>query len=118
MIRLNNEQLINIDSLTEYNVEIVPKKSIRLFGICRNNQNYEPIPFDITFKIGDQAEYDSYNFSYTGEILAISPKTILIDASSTGRGNMRLKWHQFVWRNYKFDMEKITKRNNEVHREI
>ena len=53
-----------------YTADIEPKKSIRLYGtfknLCAGPRNY-----DITFKIGDKAEYDSYNLKYVGTITAI-----------------------------------------------
>lgn len=97
-----------------YNAEVIPGESIRIFGTDSNNAEYKPVPFDITFRVGDLVVYDSYNFEYLGKILQISPKTILIDASGTGRGNTRLNLWRFSWYNHDFDLEEIRDRNHRM----
>ncbi len=69
--------------------------------------------YETTFKIGDTAEYDSYNLSYTGTITAISEKTVTIVEDHGTRAH-RLSIYEFDRRNYDFDLEKITNRNNEM----
>jgi hypothetical protein len=66
-----------------------------------------------TFKIGDTAEYDSYNLSYLGQIISITDKTVSIKPRFADRVR-RLKIGEFVWRNYNFDFEETTKRNIEI----
>lgn len=115
MITYTHDEMFPPDwfsTLTRYNVDVCPKNKVRLYGTCKNNQYYGPREFDITFKIGDLAEYDCYNFQYLGKILDITPKTIVIDASGTGQGKKRLKWHQFAFHNKDFDLEKIRERNH------
>ena len=87
---------------------IVPGESIRLFGE-RNGESY-----DLTFKVGDTAEYGSYNLSYLGPIIAITAKTVTVDKGSTGGRVKRLSLHEFNWRNRDFDLEEIRKRNAET----
>jgi hypothetical protein len=90
-----------------YHADIIPKKSIRLYGTYLNNVN-GPVDFDKTFNIGDQAEYDSYNLNYTGEIVAITLKTVTIADQYESR---RLDLHTFAWRNWDFDAQRIFEAN-------
>ena len=95
----------------EYNVEIEPRQSIRIYGETNRSVSYTPKQFDLTFEIGDTAEYDSYNMRYTGKILAIGAKTVTIDAHGTGEHTRRLTLAQFASRNWDFDLEKIQAEN-------
>lgn len=90
---------------SEYTVHITPKQSIT---IVRNG--HEPN----TFKIGDWAEYDSYNLSYSGIIRSITEKTVTIEAypNSTMSRKHRLKLDTFAWRNYNFSKEKCDAHNS------
>lgn len=90
-----------------YHANITPKKSIRLYG-TQINHLPGPIDFDLTFNIGDQAEYDSYNLDYTGEIVAIGAKTITIEDHGERH---RLDLHTFSWRNWNFDVQRIFENN-------
>lgn len=108
-----------------YNVDIEPRKSIRLYGAYQNHCEYvkntdgthtrieQPKPFDITFKIGDRAEYDSYNLDYCGNIVSIGEKTVTIDTSGTGERTKRLDLWHFAWRNWDYDAAKIDAHNAE-----
>lgn len=108
-----------------YNVDIEPRQSIRLYGAYQNHCDYiknadgthtrieQPKPFDITFKIGDVAEYDSYNLKYLGKIVSIGEKTVTIDAHGTGERMKRLDLWHFAWRNWDFDLETIRAHNAE-----
>jgi hypothetical protein len=49
-----------------------PGVSVRIFGT-----DYKGA-FDLTFKIGDVAVYDSFNMVYTAKIESIGPKTIKV----------------------------------------
>lgn len=89
-----------------YNVEIEPKKSIRIYGNYKGNNK----AFNITFKIGDKAEYDSYNLKYIGEIVSIGEKTVTIDPGHRDKKS-RLSLAEFCWRNHNFDAERIAKEN-------
>ena len=93
------------------NVEIVPDKFVRLFGIDSNN--VAPKPHDITFKVGDKAEYDSYNLKYIGTITAIKAKYIEIQEPYRSGKRHRLCLYEFNFRNNDFDLPKINKENAE-----
>ena len=97
------------DDDTEFNAEIVPGKSIRIFGQYGNCCN-GPQGFDMTFNVGDPAEYGSYNLTYVGKITAIGMKTVTI---ADGRKVKRLDLNTFCWRNWDFDLEAIAKKNSE-----
>jgi hypothetical protein len=106
--------------------EIVPGHSIVLYGemkagsrYVKNEQgqydrvNAEPIPYRLEFKIGDQAEYDSYNAHYLGEIVSITAKSVTM-INSYGKKS-RLDIAEFSRRNHDFDAEKIAARNLDVY---
>jgi hypothetical protein len=61
-----------------------------------------------TLRVGDIAEYDSYNLSYTDKIKSITDKTI---SFQNGR---RLILEEFCWRNWDFNLIDVQKRNNET----
>lgn len=68
-----------------------------------------------TFDIGDEAEYDSYNLSYTGKIVKITEKTISIvkyPGTTMARKHM-LSLHEFAWRNFEFNAEETARKNSE-----
>ena len=85
--------------------EIVVGESIRLFGTAPGEKTY-----DITFRIGDEAEYDSYNFAYTGKIVSIGEKMIGIQPDRSKRVH-RLDIAYFADRNWDFDAAAIAERN-------
>jgi hypothetical protein len=58
--------------------------------------------------VGEMAEYDSYNLKYLSTIASITDKTI------TFANKRRLKMEEFCYRNWNFNLEKITKSNNEI----
>jgi len=91
-----------------YTVEIVPGKSIRILA----NQNGRG-PTDVTFNVGDTCTHDSYNLIYLGTILNITEKTVTIQPKH-GDSKRRLKLVEFCWRNYAFDLAKVTKQNHET----
>ena len=84
---------------TDYAVEIVKNKSIVIY---KNDVLVN------SFNLGDTAEYNSYNLSYTGNIVAISDKRIVIE--SYGR-RYSLDLNTFCWRNYNFDAVKTAEQN-------
>lgn len=92
----------------EFGIEIEKGKSIRLFGLYKNYA--VPKSYDITFKIGDQAEYHSYNLKYTGSIVSITEKSITIQPEHGDRKS-RLSITEFAWRNWNFDAEKVSEHN-------
>lgn len=85
---------------TDYAVGIVKNKSILVY---KNNVLVN------SFNLGDIAEYNSYNLRYTGNIVAISDKRIVIE--SYGR-NYSLDINTFCWRNYDFDAVKVAEQNH------
>jgi len=100
--------------ITEFLAEIVKNKSIKIscdsgYNAGRSNE----------FKVGDYAEYDSYNLSYYGPIIAISDKSVTIisrhDADRHAAGQKvkvyRLNLYQFAWRNIKFDASQASADN-------
>ena len=70
-----------------------------------------------TFKVGDMAEYDSYNLSYYGPIVSITEKTVTIKDKYFDR-KYRLKLDTFAWRNYNFNLEKTVQENFETSQYI
>jgi len=68
---------------------------------------------DIKFKVGEMAEYDSYNLHYLGKITKITPKCVTIEPRYGSR-TRRLDLYAFAWRNYDFDLERISARNAET----
>lgn len=51
-----------------------------------------------TYKMGERAEYHSYNLNYFGEITSITAKTVTINAGHAE--NRRLSLYEFCWRNW------------------
>ena len=87
-----------------YNVVVDAGKSIT---VCRNNEKPN------SFKIGDQAEYDSYNLSYYGEIVAITEKTVTIIPRFETK-KKRFKIENFAWRNWCFNLSETITQNAET----
>lgn len=100
---------------TEYLVSLVKGKSIQVF---RENQD-GTIEAGTKFELGDIAEYDSYNLSYTGMIESITDKTVTI-VKSYGRDvqKHRLDLNTFCWRNFKFNLAETQARNHEASMNI
>lgn len=92
-----------------FNAEIT-KTSIRIFGVYTNTTT-GPKLFDRTFKIGDEATYDSFNLVYTGAIKKIGPKSVTVFNSCRDK-NTRLDLFDFIRRNWNFDLDKINDRNS------
>lgn len=97
-----------------HNAEITPKESIRIFGVVKNHIN-GPQQYDRVFKIGDWAEYDSYNLSYNGTIIGIGQKTVTIAKTSFGNDSevARLELWEFCDRNWNFDLAESHRRDAE-----
>lgn len=72
------------------------------------------------FKIGDEAEYDSYNLSYTGTITNITAKTVTITEDfGLARARVhRLDLAEFSSRNWDFDAAKTAASNSDTMRYI
>ena len=111
------------DVIEGAHAEIVPGKSIRLFGMIEAGKRWvlnadgrrvpcEAYVYRRDFVIGDVAEYDSFNLSYCGTIVAITEKTVSI-REKYGSRVRRLDLADFSQRNWNFDAEKTAKRNSE-----
>lgn len=100
------------DVSEEHHAMIEPRKSITLYGIERNRIS-GPVAYETTFKIGDPAEYNSYNISYVGEITSITEKTVTIVAykGTTSARTYRLSLEKFEWRNRMFNAKETSERN-------
>lgn len=105
----------------DHHAEILPGQWIRLFGETakvtyedspeRYTQRVVKVHYEKMFRIGDEAEYDSYNLSYTGTITSITEKSVTFKTRS---GVKRLSLYEFDWRNYDFDAEETRKQNRET----
>ena len=97
-----------------HNADIIPRVSIRLYGIDRNRVG-GPVAYDRAFNIGDTATYDSYNLIYLGKIVAIGAKSVTIDDD----GKLtRLNIYDFSARNRCFDLAKIEAHNRDTMNHI
>lgn len=102
------------------NADIIKNESIRIYGLEKGRVRYDQqtkqtthytLAYDITFKIGDEAVYGSYNLVYTGKIIKIGEKTVTI-AKGHGDRNKQLDIDTFISRNYDYDAQKIFERNS------
>lgn len=94
----------------EFNAEIIPGVQIRIWGHY-NNSYPGPKSFDRTFTLGDPVEHDSFNLVYIGQITKITKKTIII-RDQYGTRSTRLDLHDFIWRNWDFDLENAKHHND------
>jgi len=92
---------------TGQHVEVTPGVSIRLFG---HNPNHISggLDYDVTYRIGDEAEYDSFNLSYHGRITKISAKCVYIWNDMYNKES-RLDLYKFSWRNHNWNLAKAVK---------
>lgn len=95
------------NSSADMMAHVVRNESIRLVGRYSNRD------VDITFKVGDTVTYDSYNLIYLGKITKITDKCVTILPEHETR-TRRLDLHNFMWRNYDFDLERVQKQNLET----
>lgn len=94
---------------SDYLVDVWPKVSI---AVQRVERDGSVTPKNV-FKVGDEAEYDSYNLIYTGKIVSITDKSVTIQPKYASQ-KKRLKLIDFAWRNYDFDSAKVAAKNNET----
>lgn len=96
---------------TDYAVEIVPGKSISI---------YKKGVLCTSFGVGDPAEYDSFNLSYTGPITKITDKCISITKypDTPNACTKMLKLYEFCWRNHDFDAAVVAAKNAETSMHI
>lgn len=87
-------------------------ESVRVVAL--NTNTYRPVAVEAReFKVGSQAEYDSFNLVYFAPVESITAKTVVI-ADRYGRGEKRrLTIGAFVAKNRDFDLAKAQKRNDE-----
>lgn len=107
------ENIEGYSAACNYNAEIVPGQSIRIWGTYGNHIK-GPQTFDRTSKIGDAAEYDSYNLKYIGNIVRIGPKTVKVKHYEHSATCTQLTLEQFIWRNWDLDLEKTARENAET----
>lgn len=65
------------------------------------------------FRLGDEAEYDSYNLRYTGLVKSITAKNVIVEPRY-GRSTKRLDFRNFAWRNHDFDSAQVARQNYET----
>lgn len=100
-----------------FSVEVVRNETLRLTGWTEGTRfgydcDRQGVPhrreLDRTFSIGESVEYDSFNFAYIGQIVAIGEKSVTIEEDD-GRRH-RLDIYDFCRRNFDFDLERARKR--------
>lgn len=99
---------------------VKPGDSVLLHGREANNCRLAPTGLPTLyanfFRIGDEAEFGSYNLIYTGTITAITAKTVTITEESGTAHRMSL--YAFDRRNWDFDAEVVAKHNAQTMMEI
>jgi len=65
------------------------------------------------FKVGDIAEYDSWNLKYTAKITSITQNSVTFDTLRSRGKKTRLQLNEFSYRNQNFDSEEWQKFNHE-----
>lgn len=112
------EQRIEMDLTDSYGpratVFLTPKKQIRIVG-ARSGRYYtngQDRTHDITFKVGDTAEWGSYNLTYTGTITKITGKRVFIRKYDNAP-QKSFTIEGFVQTNWDFDLKEIQKRNSQ-----
>jgi hypothetical protein len=103
-----------------YNCVVDHNKSISIHCTYMNVYG-TPKPTYVKFKIGDSAEYGSYNLHYIGTIVSITDKVVTIDSGHKTyniKGERvpelrRLKLGEFAARNWNFDLQKLMAYNLE-----
>jgi hypothetical protein len=103
MIKLLVKQMF---SMQEYEVTIEKNSYITIE--CTYKNAHHPKHTKNTLRVGDMAEYDSYNLYYTDRIKSITDKTVTFE---NGR---RLRLEEFCWRNWDFNLDEVEKKNQET----
>lgn len=95
---------------TEYLVDLTKNSAITVY-----RERDGRITNQVSFKMGDIAEYDSYNLVYTGVITGITDKSVTIQKTYGSQVKKhRLSLHEFCWRNYNFDLDRVNRENAET----
>jgi len=100
-----------VSGLRKYRVTLVPGQHV----VVEHFQDDQFVSMR-KFEVGDECEYDSFNLSYTGPILAIGKKTVTVESSF--KGKKRLKAEEFGWRNWNFNSVETARRNAEISQSI
>lgn len=104
-----------------HHIEIIPGVSVRVFGkdmrLSKETKNFEETNYSVTFKVGDTAVYDAYNYKYLGIIEKITAKAITIRPEVDG-GVKRLDLYTFSRKNAFFNLETIQAHNAETSQTI
>jgi len=100
-----------VSGARRYKATLVPGKHI-IVEFFRDDQFVSMRKFEV----GDEAEYDSFNLHYTGQIVSIGKATVTIKNSWGDR--RRLKAQDFSWRNWDFNAAEIARRNAETSQHI
>lgn len=101
---------------TGYFIRIAGKGPNVQIEVLKMNDTTKELDSCKTFKLGDTAEHDSYNFAYLGDIVSITEKTVTITdrvGEPTSRLH-RLDMYTFCWRNWDLDLVATAKRNMET----
>jgi hypothetical protein len=80
---------------TGWKADIEKGQSIRIYGFYDNSR-----PFDVTLKIGDVAEYDSWNVGYHGTISNVTTKRVTISDKYEKGKTYSLDLAKFVRHNW------------------
>ena len=96
--------------------EVIPGKSITLYEVRKDRYDGVEMFIETKFAIGDFAEYDSFNLSYTAPIKSITGKNVIFDLSRDrgGKKTTRLPFSSFHMRNIGFSLEETQRRNHET----
>ena len=105
-----------ICSRADFNADILVGKSIVIYGQSGRRATDKEGEFSRRFDLGDEAEYHSYNFRYTGKIVSIGQKTVGIDTRM--EGVRRLSLLDFIRRNWNFDAAAVAAHNAAEHMTI
>jgi len=102
---------------SKYEVEAVPGEYVIVRRWDVKNDGLAHFMGESRFEVGDFAEYDSYNLSYYGPVKSISAKGVVVNEQYASNGKVRshrLKWENFVWRNWCFNAEQAQASNSNV----
>lgn len=87
--------------------DVHPGSHVILHGNDHSGASYTK-----TYRVGDSAEYGSYNLSYYGDITAIGPKTVTITETRGSNTVHKLSIERFESRNRDWSPEKAFARNS------
>lgn len=95
-----------------------PGKKSAIISVWKEDKNGKELSEPNIFKVGDMAEYGSYNLVYYGPIVSITDKTVTMQHRHAAEGGNQKKYRlsikEFANRNYDFDEVEVSKRNSET----